>query len=201
MGRQSNAKERLLVSAHRLFRDRGYETVGVAELCSDAGVNKGSFYHFFSSKRELLLEVIAGAWDETGFLASWEAETPKLPMDKLRQYLQELFAYHYADREATGHVCGSLLGNLALELSTSDREVAEKLAELFKRETGAVAKLLAEATDLGEVSLGNPYRAAEAVVACLQGLLMMAKIRNDLDVLPDSETELLRLAGVAQPWL
>lgn len=189
------------MSAHRLFRDRGYETVGVAELCNDAGVNKGSFYHFFSSKRELLLEVIAGAWDETDFLASWEAETPKLPMDQLRQYLQELFAYHYADREASGHVCGSLLGNLALELSTSDREVAGKLDELFKRETDAIAKLLAEATDLGEVSLGNPYRAAEAVVACLQGLLMMAKIRNDLDVLPDSETELLRLAGVVQPWL
>ena len=201
MGRQSDARERLLASAHRLFRDSGFEAVGVAELCTDAGVNKGSFYHFFASKRELLLQVIDGAWDETGLLASWEADAPRRPMDQLRRYLEELFAYHYADREQAGHVRGSLLGNLALELSARDREVAAKLDHLFVRETTAFARLLSEASDQGEVSLGNPHLAAEALVACLQGLVMLAKVRNSLDVLPESEVELLRLAGVTQPYL
>ena len=201
MGRQSDARERLIASAHRLFRDRGFEAVGVAELCTEAGVNKGSFYHFFASKRALLLEVIDGAWDETGLLASWEADAPRRPMDQLRRYLEELFAYHYVDREQAGYVRGSLRGNLALELSARDREVAAKLDELFLRETTVFARLLSEAADLGEVSLGNPQLAAEALVACLQGLVMLAKVRNSLDVLPDSEVELLRLAGVTQPYL
>ena len=70
MGRRSSARARLAATADNLFRDRGFEAVSVAHLCQDAGVNKGSFYHFFPSKRDLLLEVIDNAWDETGLLAS-----------------------------------------------------------------------------------------------------------------------------------
>jgi len=37
---------------------RGYAAVGVQEICDQAGVNKGSFYHFFPSKQALVLAVI-----------------------------------------------------------------------------------------------------------------------------------------------
>ena len=196
MGRRSDARERLIAAADSQFRERGFEAVGVAQLCGAAGVNKGSFYHFFPSKRELLLEVIDGAWDETGMLAGWEAEPPTRPVDQLRRYLQELFAYHYADRESSGSVRGSLLANLALELSTREPEVAARLNEFFRREIAAFAVLLTKAADLGEVSIGSPHQTARAVVGCLHGLLMLAKVRDDLEVLPNSEADLLRLAGV-----
>lgn len=201
MGRSSASRERLLASAHTLFRDRGFEAVGVAELCVAAEVNKGSFYHFFSSKRELLLEVLTNAWDETGLLTGWESQTPPRPLAQLRQYLQDLFAYHYADREKSGRVHGSLIGNLAVEVGAHDPEVAKLINKLFAREIAVLAKLLTNASDAGEVSVGEPERAAETLVACLHGLLMLAKVRNDLKVLPANETELLRLAGVIQPWL
>ena len=76
MGRRSSARGRLVATAHDLFRDPGFDAVSVAHLCQAAGVNKGSFYHFFSSKRELLLEVIGNAWDETGLLADWGDRPP-----------------------------------------------------------------------------------------------------------------------------
>ena len=195
MGRRSSARERLLASAAQLFRDRGFEAVGVAQLCQAAGVNKGSFYHFFPSKRDLLLEVIDGAWDETGLLAEWETETPEQPITQLRRYLQELFAYHYADRETTGRVRGSLLSNVALELGTRDPAVAARLSALLEREIASFRTLLAAAASRGEVRLSNADRAAESLVACLHGLVMLAKTTDDLDVLPNSEDALLRLAG------
>ena len=201
MGRQSDAKDRLLDAANSLFRDRGFSAVGVAELCSTAQVNKGSFYHYFPSKQALLLDVIEAAWDETGMLVEWEAQIPHRPVDQLRRFLEELFAFHYADKESAGGVRGSLLSNLAHELGTRDAEIAKKLGELFERETGAFESLLTEAIDRGEVSLGHPRQAAESLVACIHGLLMLAKVRNDLSVLPQSENELLRLSGVVQPWL
>ena len=175
--------------------------VGVAELCSTAQVNKGSFYHFFPSKQTLLLEVIDTAWDETGMLAEWERQIPHRPVDQLRRFLEELFAFHYADKESAGVVRGSLLANLAHELGTREPEIAKKLGELFERETTAFESLLTEALDRGEVSLGHPRHAAESLVGCIHGLLMLAKVRNDLSVLPQSENELLRLSGVTQPWL
>ena len=201
MGRRSDAKERLLTGADSLFRDRGFGSVGVAEICKLAGVNKGSFYHFFSSKRELLLDVVESAWDETGMLRHWEREIPHRPVEHLQRYLEELFAVHYADKEANGRVRGSLIANVALELGSSEPEVGKKLDELLRRETAIFETLLVEAQDRGEVSLGNTRFAAQALVASLHGLLMLAKVRNDLSVLPDAENELLRLVGVTQPYL
>ena len=201
MGRRSSARSRLVASANDLFRDCGFEAVSVAHLCQAAGVNKGSFYHFFSSKRELLLEVIDNAWDETGLLTDWETDPPQQPIEQLRRYLQELFAYHYADRETSGRVRGSLLANLALELSARDSQVADKVAALFKREIAVFNVLLTKANARGEASVTNTARAAESLVACLHGLVMLAKVCNDLDVLPNNETTLLQLAGVPETRL
>ena len=196
MGRTSDAKERLISTANNLFRDRGFEAVSVAQLCEAAAVNKGSFYYFFRSKRDLLLQVIDGAWDETGMLTLWETELPPHPIDQLRKYLQELFAYHYADRESAGHVRGSLFGNLALELSRRDPLIAGKLDALLRREVDIFTKLLAKAINVGETTLDSPSQTAQTMVACLHGLLILAKAGDDLDILPNSEAELLRLAGV-----
>jgi TetR/AcrR family transcriptional repressor of nem operon len=195
MGRKSNAKNRLLDASDSLFRDRGFSAVGVAELCSAAQVNKGSFYHYFRSKQALLLEVIDAAWDETGMLVVWENQVPNDPIDQLRQFLKELFAFHYADNESAGRVRGSLLSNLAHELGTHDTDISKKLGELLERETAAFESLLAKAIDRGDVSLENPRQAAESLIACVHGLLMLAKIRNNLSLLPQSENALLRLCG------
>lgn len=201
MGRHSDARVRLVASANTLFRDRGFSAVGVAELCADAGVNKGSFYHFFPSKRALLLDVIEAAWDETGMLRRWEEQVPNRPVDDLRRFLEELFAFHYADREEAGRVRGSLLANVALEIGAHDLDVGKMLRTLLDRETKAFESLIVEALDRGEVSVGNPHQTAQALVGCIHGLLMLAAIRNDLSVLPQAENELLRLAGVVQPRL
>lgn len=195
MGRRSNARERLITQAGYLFRHHGFEAVGVAQLCKAADVHKGSFYHFFSSKRELLLEVLDDTWDETGLLTSWETETPDQPIEQFRQYLQELFAYHYAEREANGRICGSLLSNVALEFSAQDKQVNSKLNELFNREISVFRNLLTEALNQGKININNPANAAKTLVACLHGLVMLAKISDNLEAIPNSEIELLRLIG------
>jgi TetR/AcrR family transcriptional repressor of nem operon len=58
MGRTSTAKARLIATAMELMYVRGYTAVGVHEICTQAGVHKGSFYHFFPSKQALVLAVI-----------------------------------------------------------------------------------------------------------------------------------------------
>ena len=65
MGRTSDARERLVDEACRLFHARSYESVGVQELCEAAAINKGSFYHFFASKDDLAAAVIDAQWQTT----------------------------------------------------------------------------------------------------------------------------------------
>ncbi|MCR4433139.1 MAG: TetR/AcrR family transcriptional regulator [Caldiserica bacterium] len=48
----------LLKEAENLFALRGYDAVSVDDICQAAGVSKGGFYHHFSSKEALFLELL-----------------------------------------------------------------------------------------------------------------------------------------------
>jgi AcrR family transcriptional regulator len=48
----------ILATALRLFAARGYEAVGVAELCEVSGITKPTLYHYFGSKGGLLGTII-----------------------------------------------------------------------------------------------------------------------------------------------
>jgi TetR/AcrR family transcriptional regulator, cholesterol catabolism regulator len=54
-GRRGTARDRIIASAIDLFYRDGYEATAVQDVVDRAGVTKGSFYHHFSSKDELLL--------------------------------------------------------------------------------------------------------------------------------------------------
>jgi TetR/AcrR family transcriptional regulator len=51
-------RAKILETALRLFSDRGYEAVGVAELCESSEVTKPTLYHYFGSKRGLLDAIV-----------------------------------------------------------------------------------------------------------------------------------------------
>ena len=54
----TDTRQRIIDSARELIYARSYTDVGVQQICDNAGVKKGSFYHFFPSKRDLTLAVL-----------------------------------------------------------------------------------------------------------------------------------------------
>jgi TetR/AcrR family transcriptional regulator, lmrAB and yxaGH operons repressor len=54
MPRSSNAREKMIKTAVRLFRAKGYNGVGLTELLATSGAPKGSFYHHFPEGKEEL---------------------------------------------------------------------------------------------------------------------------------------------------
>ena len=58
-----NRKE-IMDIAIELWQKRGYRNVSVEEICRNLNVTKGSFYHHFSSKRELLIRYYLEKTDE-----------------------------------------------------------------------------------------------------------------------------------------
>ncbi|MES1199836.1 MAG: helix-turn-helix domain-containing protein, partial [Pseudomonadota bacterium] len=59
MAKVSSAREDLLKAAAELFRARGYEGVGVAELLETSGAPRGSLYfHFPGGKEQIGVEVV-----------------------------------------------------------------------------------------------------------------------------------------------
>ena len=51
-------RQKILDVALRLFSDRGYEAVGIAEICEISEITKPTLYHYFGSKRGLLDAIV-----------------------------------------------------------------------------------------------------------------------------------------------
>ena len=53
------SKTKLLEAALQVIRTKGYAATTVDDICEQAGVTKGSFFHHFKSKDELALSAAA----------------------------------------------------------------------------------------------------------------------------------------------
>jgi AcrR family transcriptional regulator len=56
--RSQETRANILNAAQSLFAQNGYDATGVADICQEAGVSKGSFYYHFPSKQALFLELL-----------------------------------------------------------------------------------------------------------------------------------------------
>lgn len=56
-------RERIIETAARLFRERGFDGIGVADLMKSAGMTHGGFYGHFASKEDLMAQACARALD------------------------------------------------------------------------------------------------------------------------------------------
>lgn len=56
--KSAKTRRQLLAVAGRLFIERGYDAVSLKDIADEAGLTKGAIYGHFSSKGQLLVEVI-----------------------------------------------------------------------------------------------------------------------------------------------
>jgi TetR/AcrR family transcriptional repressor of nem operon len=84
----------IVETASRLFRERGYDGVGIADLMAVAGFTHGGFYKHFSSKAELLAQAAT-----CGFLQSAAKAEGVDAVDVVKHYLSR------AHRDARGEGC------------------------------------------------------------------------------------------------
>lgn len=56
--RSEETREHILMAALKCFSRAGYDATGVAEICTEAGVSKGAFYHHFPSKQAVFLKLL-----------------------------------------------------------------------------------------------------------------------------------------------
>src|SRR6266478_9032516 len=62
--RSRKTKEKIVQAAIKLFQKRGYEKTTSNDIASEAGVSVGSFYVYFTDKRQLLLTIFDRLADE-----------------------------------------------------------------------------------------------------------------------------------------
>lgn len=179
-----DTRERILRSARELIYSRSYADVGVAAICERAGVKKGSFYHFYPSKRDLTIAVIdAYYWEMKAHMLD-QAFSPKLPpLQRLERLAELIYEFQKMHAERTGHMLGCPFGNLAVELSTQDEAIRQKVADIFTKVRAGIRQALREALETGEMQDVDVDATAHAMLAYLEGVMLMAKTRNDPEVI------------------
>jgi TetR/AcrR family transcriptional repressor of nem operon len=195
VGRTSDARAKILASAQSLIELRGYSALGVAEICTAAGVPKGSFYYFFESKQALALAVIDEHWAVQR--RDWDRvlRSAAEPLQRLRQLCAETEAGQRAGQHSRGTVSGCLFGNLTLELSNQTEAIRERLQQIFNAQVEMVEQVITDAAEGGDVSVNDTREAAGSVVAQLEGQVLFAKLYNNTQRLDTLWTNCLSLLG------
>jgi len=181
---QTDTRQRIIDSARELILSRSYADVGVAAICDHAGVKKGSFYHFFPSKSELTQDVLDTFFaDFKDGLVEQAFNNDLPPLQKLVRFSELAYEFQRSIKEQTGQVYGCPLGNLALELSTQDEKIRHKINVIFTKLQSGLKDVLKQAGVNGEVGDIDIEATAQAMLAYFEGVILMAKTRNDPEVI------------------
>ena len=180
---ESDTKRRILEAARELMHSRSYADVGIAAICERAGVQKGSFYHFFPSKQELTLAVLDVFYGKTkeNIGRAFESDIP--PMARIERLAQVAYEVQKKYEAETGMVLGCAFGNLATEMSTQDEAIRKKIDHIFGKFRTGIAAVLEEASGQGELPGVDIEATAQAMLAYFEGVMMMAKNQNNPEVL------------------
>ena len=93
-------REKILASAAKRFRERGFDGISVAELMQEAGLTHGGFYGHFGSKEELAALASERAMQES--IAKWEKVIASAEGDRISALAEYYFAKQRRDRAGSG---------------------------------------------------------------------------------------------------
>lgn len=142
--RSKQTKEKIVQAAIMLFQERGYERTTSNEIASAAGVSVGSFYVYFTDKRNLLLTIFDRVSDEL-FKNIFHNLTPEhLFEPELRPLIRQAVAQAIADKQKRAG-----LHRVIYELVLKDSEFAGRHKSAMQRGNTKLRELISLAKKAG----------------------------------------------------
>ncbi len=179
----TESRERIIEAAAELFLGGSFHKVGIAEICEVARVNKGTFYHFFASKLDLLLDVIDRYAADCRSDFSGVAASADTPERKLMALFRVPRVRNEEWKALSGNATGCFLGNIVLEMGANEPVVRERLEKALCDITSVMQPVIEDYLKqvLGNerVSAAAVSDAADMVMTLIQGAQVQAKARND----------------------
>lgn len=160
-------RERIIATAAKLFRERGFEGIGVAELMKSASLTHGGFYGHFSSKEELIAQASGLALMDS--LAKWSKRADRAPDDPLSGIADSYLARSHRDNPGTG----CLLAALGPDISRQGPAVRHVVTDYLRSAFDFLEKLIPGRTKAAK------RRKAINTYATLVGTMILARAVDD----------------------
>lgn len=181
-------RQAIVAAATRLFRERGYDGVCIAEVMTAAGFTHGGFYNHFPSKEALAAETFRVGYEQ-------QREASRALDGTIADLRKQLHAYVSAEiRDAVDHACPS-----AAMVADAARQ-GGSIQEEFARGMAAFVRDYTDALELAEPE-GDPVehrRRAAQLLAQSVGALVLAQAVAKADETLSDELLAAGRSGVDQ---
>lgn len=181
MPKQKVDEQTIILEALKLFRKQSYFNTSMSEIADACGLQKGSLYHYFPSKEDLMRRVIKMVHEffKTNVFA--HAYDKSVPPQKR---LENLFIS--AESIFLDETKGNLLGNMGVETALMAPEFNNLVQRFFLDFFHAVKTIY---LDKYPEAIANEL--AERSVAEVEGSLMFSRVFNDHTYLKNSIKRIL----------
>ncbi|MFM6932711.1 MAG: TetR/AcrR family transcriptional regulator [Novosphingobium sp.] len=178
------ARDKLLEAAVKLVRSSGYSATSVDDLCREAGVTKGAFFHHFPTK-EALGVAAADYWSAStsGFFAAAPYHHHPDPVDRVLGYIDFRIALIGGPVEAFSCVAGTMVQE-AFRSSAAIRVACE--ASIMGN-CAALEDDIAQSMAQRGVSGTSAASLSRHIQAVIQGSFVLAKTQE-----PDAAADIAR---------
>ena len=162
------SKKEIVETARVVFTKQGYHKTTMNDIADACGILKGSLYHHFKSKEQLMQAAI------TAFHKSFMEnalnlidDENKTTQEKLKQVIDFSENTYLQDE-------GSMMASIVLETINVVPEIAQTIKTYFEERINATARLLSEV-----YSKDAALKIAKESMASVEGAVMMMQIFND----------------------
>ena len=170
-------RQRIVAAAADIMLQQGVARTTLDDVRAEAGVSSSQIYHYFADKEALVRAVV----DYRAQTVVGEIHEPALAavegIDGLRAWRDMIVSIQTA-ADCRG---GCPLGSLGSELAELDHAVRRDVAGGYARWEAAISACLAGMRDRGQLSAdADAGKLATAVLAALQGGLLLSKVERDV---------------------
>jgi AcrR family transcriptional regulator len=164
--RSEETRTKIMESAIKLFSNSGFNKASVDDICEEAGISKGAFYHHFKSKQELFLALLDG-WLQT-IDSAIEASKDKTVPETFMQ-MSEAYPFIF---ETAGDGLPMFL-EFWLQASR-DKKIWEASIAPYRRYHKYFTSLIKKGVDEGSFVEVDPELASRLIVSTAMGLLLQS---------------------------
>jgi TetR/AcrR family transcriptional repressor of nem operon len=173
---KQSARDKLLDAAVHVVRQKGYASTTVDDLCKEAGVTKGAFFHHFESKEDLGVAA-AQYWNDftSAFFKSAPYHAHQDPLDRVLGYID--FRRQIIQGKLEDFTC--LLGTMVQEAYETSPRIRQACDEAISVHAERVAEDIAAAKKLYAPDANwDPQELALFTQVVLQGSFILAKAKH-----------------------
>lgn len=178
----------LLETAQRLFYESGYEKTSVQNIVDTVGIAKGTFYHYFHSKEDLLGQL--AEWQTDQVLAMAEARMQEVKgnaVEKFRALIKNILDWKTENREIT-------MTYVRVMYAEENLPLRIKLHQIYKEKVNSVfAKVIRQGTSEGVFNVKDSEESSEIFLSMLLGMSdAIAPITASIDEHPERISILIK---------